>query len=199
MSDSKEFQWTDELVKDAVKYWHSKASNIGFEEAMDKFKQSKLPVPDYEILIFRGTGKKYLHEDIWDLYNGKYNLRGYNLVEGIWDLKDMLKGVNSVEDGQLEINSVKRLSDGEVFSIGDKYSYGKDGVIEKFKISDVGELLCDIRFNNIHSCKNAPLRAIDKVKIKLPLFTPLTEMNLQVTFPPQKLYVNGIEYTPTIK
>lgn len=69
------------------------------------------------------------------------------------------------------ILTVKRLSDGEVFTVGKIYSYGKAGIITKFHISPVGEMLCDIDFGYKGSgtgYSNAPLRAIDVIKEEQP-------------------------------
>jgi len=75
---------------------------------------------DWEIVSFRGTGTaiEFTNEYIWYLKaNGKYS--AYGKEDGWLELTAMLKGKNSVEDGQIEIHEVRRISDGEVFKVGD--------------------------------------------------------------------------------
>lgn len=61
--------------------------------------------------------------------------------------------------------------DNEIFTIGDKVFYGKEGIITAFRISESGEMLCDIEFNKISSYSNALLRAIDIIKPKELIYT----------------------------
>ncbi len=73
-------------------------------------------------------------------------------------------------DYQLQILSVKR-NDGEVFSLGEKVSYGKPCEIIRFFISSNNLMWCDLEYENENIQTNVNFGALDKVKQPIPLFT----------------------------
>lgn len=95
--------------------------------------------------------------------------------------KSMLEGKHSVKTGFFAIHSVKRLSDGEVFTIGDVIEYlsfGKDKlIIDKFKIENNTILILGNNYGKYISGAK---------KIKTPLFT--TEDQIDI-FIGDKFYV----------
>lgn len=123
---------------------------------------SKVQLKDWEILYFKSSLEKFCKLDHRGIYS-------YD-THGGWTLDVMLK------DSSNKTYSVKRLSDGEVFTIGKVYSYGKEGVLTKFSISAIGEMLCDIDYGNGRSYSNAPLRAIDVIKKEKDVFQWTTEV-----------------------
>jgi hypothetical protein len=70
---------------------------------------------------------------------------------------------------QYKISSVRRLSDGEVFSVGDKVSYGKPCTIIRFFITSNNLMWCDLEYENGNEYHNVNICALDKAK--QPLFT----------------------------
>ncbi len=136
MSESN-FKWTDALV--AEYSLQSQPLTIW------DFKRSKEVKPDYEILTFKGNKDFYgNHYEIWQKV-GANKYRYYKDNMGCtWDINEMLNNEKgfSVKGGQIFIDSVKRLSDGEVFSVGDVVVHKTDGeinkaVIKKFVIPQV--------------------------------------------------------------
>ena len=139
-----EFKWTDELVKEYVKDVYRELSKwapwsdqhkLAATTVFDRFKASKQPKPEWEILEVKGpSGAIYVNVE----WNEKY--QGYS------------------------IHSVKRLSDGEVFTVGDGVKYkGVTGTIprfniEKFKIAGTSLLAGEANrwVNIIYVSKCAP-------------------------------------------
>lgn len=121
MSNDK-FEWTDELVRQfgeraAVRYSHErmhlnkgfnpKTSWLGIDEELKQFKREQLSKCDWEIVSFTAfDGKKY------------HNLNGINS----W-----------IANGDV-ITSVRRLSDGEVFSVGDEVELFGNRKITKIEV-----------------------------------------------------------------
>ena len=122
------FQWTDELVKEFLNYWVYNTASNGYIEAINNFKQSKV--------------KK--EEPLWEILEYKGNCTGfiYKLVGDMWMPESQTYAPfpnteNGIEKSGTKIHSVKRLSDGEVFSVGDKVktSYGTVADIESMRIA----------------------------------------------------------------
>lgn len=85
---------------------------------------------DYQILSF--SYPNAWDSDLATLHdNGSYKLKK-NLLG--WSLNSLLNEGTSVKSGDIKIHSVKRLSDGEVFTIGDRC---KKGIITEFRISEL--------------------------------------------------------------
>ena len=113
-----EFKWTDELVKEFMKDFviHPNWKTFG-DDWIEEFKASKQPKPEWEILE-DASGKK-----------GDPNFSAITRNHPHWEYT------------HYPIHSVKRLSDGEVFTVGDRVGYGFDGTpnqffIESFHIYD---------------------------------------------------------------
>ena len=148
------FKWTDELV---AEYARIRAIEYPMElrlgkTSIDEFKQSKQPkqpVQDYEILsVIDNDGGTWQQE----IYNGEPHFCG-----------NTYKYFFKTKIGRLfQIHSVKRLSDGEVFTLGDELTCG---VILRFYLGWAG---MEAHFTNGNG---ATLQTIQKVKPKLPLFT----------------------------
>jgi hypothetical protein len=120
MSDNK-FEWTDERVLEFVRYTTSKSPIFqGRYKDLEDFKASKevKKEKDYEIesvlWIFNSLDIQSLdiQDKVIKKVNGKFRLKF--LEEVVLSDEEILK------NKCIEIFSVKRLSDGEVFSIGDK-------------------------------------------------------------------------------
>lgn len=90
----------------------------GIEYTLTPKEAESTPVErEWEILSFRS---KVIKDDIWYLKeNGLYRIGKH--MNGFYTLDNMLNDdFMSVKGGQIEIHSVKRLNDGEIFSVGDK-------------------------------------------------------------------------------
>ena len=141
-----DFKWTDSLVKEFQIFYNKiPYAIIGIDpikKGIEMFKESK-DKKGYEVLLFSHEGRSYTLTE-----NGKYNSKAYEY----WNAKYSVL-LNSMPQGA-EILSVKRLSDDEIFSVGDKigwgYAYNFETIIKGFKIED-GELViiwdCDKSIN----------------------------------------------------
>lgn len=78
---------------------------------------------EWEIIEFKPAKPMY-HHSLFLRPNGKYAW-GKNIYDNTLD--EMLTGEDSVADGSFTIHSVRRLSDGEVFSVGDLVTNGTGG------------------------------------------------------------------------
>jgi hypothetical protein len=143
--------WNDEMVIEFTN-WSLKHSPIyqGRYADIEQFKKSKEVVKtEYKILSF--------------IYNYK--------VVVAWQGEDNHCGLNYKQwvDGCINYNypihSVRRLSDGEVFTIGDNTDYG---VINRFEIKGDKYATLFAAFND--SCIMQSIKSIEKVKPKVPLF-----------------------------
>lgn len=63
-----------------------------------------------------------------------------------------------------EILSVKRLYDGEVFTVGDGVIWGKPCNILRLFISSNGLMWCDLKYRDGNECHNANIGSLDKAK-----------------------------------
>lgn len=148
---------------------------------------------EWEILSFKRikesgitTGSK------GDVYNikdsGRYsvdNSRGYNL-------ENMLYIPECVSSGHFEIYSVKRLSDGEVFTIGDKINHNTIiETITKFTIDN--QMLGGLEISTIDGNKDkGSLSTSILKKYKIPLFT--TEDGVDIYMGDRYYWVNIDEW-----
>lgn len=96
---STDFKWTDDLVME-FRFHCEYSKGIGFNELLKTFKASKQPKPEWEIIQYR-------HRPTGALVSDKSHYWG-NAEDG---------------DSDYETFSVRRLSDGEVFSLNDKVRY----------------------------------------------------------------------------
>lgn len=132
-----------------------KSLRILFDEKkyIGKAIPSNLPAQDYKILSLTiGTEIYQRFDDLGFIANNNVSIFREN-----WLLKQ--PGV--------KINSVKRISDGEIFKVGDEIEeYGK--IKDFYLLND--ELLCTCD-RNIFCLSGIDFSKIKKVKQKLPLFT----------------------------
>jgi len=98
---SNTFEWNDEYVKQFVAEVIS-GRHDSCQSAIDKFKESKQPKPEFEILVIN-SGVLMYEKSKNVFINGSHHVT----IE--WAL-----------DNEFAIYSVKRLSDNEVFTVGDK-------------------------------------------------------------------------------
>jgi hypothetical protein len=116
--NNKDFQWTDEAAKAFAKFAKKRSEEFPIElwdnEVLSMFKQDwekrNAPIPEYEILSFRDPCSDAQHRIV--AYQSPH------LTREDW-AKSWLRA-------NAPIHSVRRLSDGEVFSVGDKIE-GSDG------------------------------------------------------------------------
>jgi hypothetical protein len=116
--NTKDFQWTDELVKEFM----VKCLSHQYHGDIDAFKASKTNPKEYEILSYRNfkSGNNEIHTKKSVSGNPIY-FNGFDDNTGEFSRQDCF-----------EIHSVKRLSDGEVFSIGDEVIvYGRQLKIKR--------------------------------------------------------------------
>lgn len=124
-----EFIWNDETAKEFLTFGRTQPTFILDDYLIQKFKESKQPKPEYEILSFNREGQIL------------YNMDGdtFDSVvpnsSGLWYVGTL----NKLLEDKVPINSVKRLSDSEVFSIGDKLSEGD--IIDAFWLNYEGNSL----------------------------------------------------------
>ena len=136
---------------------------------------------DYEILSFKSASGHILK-----LNKGYYSTNS----GGNYDLQFLLRGVKT---NHYTIHSVRRLSDGEVFTMGDKFRHGEhDGIFEVVRI--------EIRQNMIQIWDDSSLINLNwAVKVKHPLPVLLTtEDGVEVTNPQQELYVCFMNFSNSL-
>lgn len=109
------FVWTDELAVAFAKLFNSRKDVRMPEELFPSFKQSKQPSPpidskDYEILCFVTVPKSPVVTYLSKNPDGTFG--HYECIE-----QDLISSSTHT------IHSVKRLSDGKVFSVGDEVKY----------------------------------------------------------------------------
>lgn len=156
MSNEKEWNWTDELVGEFA-YWYKNSPRPIYDPLQDfkelKSKELYKPRRDYEIQCLVKDGKNY-----WVQKDGLYKSDLYDThLTYQWFL-----AIGST------IHSVKRLSDNEVFTVGDKdVCWGR---IVRFEIKELGFLfaLCDDGHNKLI---HVTIFDLQKEKERKPLFT----------------------------
>ena len=171
---SKEFTWTDELVLS-----YACCKDI---QTLEDFKKQFSPKPEWEVLAIDDDGFHFFktgrEDGFWVCHTAERYLVG-----------------SFVNDGKLgyskEIYQVRRLSDGEIFSVGDLHkstlNTRKDWPpckITKFIIADDGTMVTE----NDGNCRN-PLHQIEKVKEPIPVFT--TEDGVPIFEGMEYWYVSG--------
>lgn len=117
------------------------------EHAKNVYQSSVAPVKDWEVVCFVGNGRNF-----WRQRNGGYHSEPLN---GDFSEEYFLKYPEVYK-----IHSVKRLSDGVVFSVGDEVTrgekFGKE-TIKMFEISNTenpGYELLFVHFNESHTFSN---------------------------------------------
>lgn len=128
-----EFQWNDENIREWALLVSKKFNNPnenggwkGYEIEVDTFKKSKEPKRDYEILSYSYNNLIYTKNNLGEFSTG-------------FDASVHLLILHP--ENMTEIHSVKRLSDGQVFSVDEKvYLKESDGkgvfYINEFTIKD---------------------------------------------------------------
>lgn len=110
MSNNTEFKITDEVVKEFVQQNIIHFTDEEFNGRWNRFKESKQPKPEWEII------------QVASPECGIYYLEGHKMRHNE------------------RIYSVKRLSDGKIFSLGDKVVYGSNSshfdIIKNIKLGD---------------------------------------------------------------
>jgi len=90
---------------------------------------------NYQIVSFYDGGRRF-----WDVNaNGHYEYKG-NAPHVPFSLEYMLESLKLDDGRHCKIYSVKRLSDGKIFKIGDKVEYSIRGIWNKTSISNIKEL-----------------------------------------------------------
>lgn len=121
MNNNKEFQWTDELVKEFadnhIKGWVLKNT----ERELSEFKKSKEVKPDYVILSFLNKSQNIV---LSKRENGRFK----SVQREVGVSEEMLLALP-----HMSLHSIKRYFDNEVFTIGDM---GMISCIESFVIND---------------------------------------------------------------
>ncbi len=141
MLDNKDFVWTDALALEFAARFDSIGEKIG-DSKIYLFKKSKgkdMPKQDWEILSVCGADKETWCCDK-NLFDWHLNVCKYS------------------------INQVKRLFDGEVFTVGDKTNFD---VIERFEVYKDQHMLAHFKNGMLSSHINNLEKDIPKV----PLFT----------------------------
>jgi len=169
---SEQFQWTTAIVVEFFKwkYEKSKASS-GLVDDIKEFIESKQPKPEWEILVLNSG--LLMYERSKNVF-----INGGHHVTIEWAL-----------DNDFYIYSVKRLSDNEVFTIGNKFTgnAGCDLTIKSFEI-DVSDI-------KVWSVEYGywPLRSIKK---RVPLFK--TEDGVYIYEDMKYWCVAGVWRTPSV-
>lgn len=151
MNNSKPFEWTETLIREFAEWYRKTQGNCSAEmwgkDLFEEFKKSKEVKKDYEIQSFYDNYKNVI---TWTS-GGKFGMLNFHE----W-VEDCLKL-------QYEIHSVKRLSDGVTFSIGDITNFGK---IEKFHLYNK-EMIAEFE----GGMRSAHFNNLQKVEPKQKLFT----------------------------
>ncbi len=129
--------WNDDLVREYLTQNCMININHPYQiQLFENFKKSKESKLDFEILSFKGKpkhfgdGKFFLLKSDGDFYDEKSEMSV--------SLHSLLNMGHSVKSGHIEIFSVKRLSDNQIFTIGDVIElHGQypTGTIDRFEIN----------------------------------------------------------------
>ena len=133
-----EFKWDDKLAMEYARLFafHIEYGSVYNDDSMlpglHKFKASKQPKPEWEIVAYRFTkNSAYPGNIVWK-ENG--NFCGWCSPESMWD--------NGKMNNNREVFAVKRLSDGEVFTVGDTAMFPNGwGIVKEFKIEGGDKML----------------------------------------------------------
>jgi hypothetical protein len=135
--DNNEFAWDDAMVMEFCRFaYHSYMGDGKMGEFIrafrEKWESEHKPNPEWEILAYQECG------GMSDLKPGTISQRHPN-----W---------NYAVVKNFPIHSVKRLSDGEVFTVGDEVEYdGRAGInrfeIEKFNVRQTSMMACNLGFD----------------------------------------------------
>lgn len=159
MSEDK-FEWTDEKVKEFYEWYSSIYANptpTGY--CLEEFKKTKQN--SFTIKADKDNSGVSGQKD-WEIvaYKNKHSGEIDDFGGHTWRRESI---------DHHPIHSVKRLSDNEVFSVGDKVSYGKPCEIIRLFISSNNLMWCDLKYENGNEYHNANIGALDKAK--QPLFS----------------------------
>lgn len=162
------FVWTDELILEFVR-WTTTASPTfqGRYADLEQFKKSKsIPNKEYEILSFKqNTGIS----DLWTEFNcGWCRNNNGKPITNPYEFDEI------ISNKLYKIHSVKRLRDGEIFTIGDKVSFIFSGREYKFIIKEIEEhnlSISVIGSGNDGYPFNIDLIVVKKVEDKKPILT----------------------------
>lgn len=166
MDSNKDFKWSEEMVGEFAMYWRDKVAPYSkdyINQAIDNFKdiKSKEVKPDYEILFFT------------DIYNhGEYFKKG---KDGMFttSISNMPYKERDLIAHNFPIHSIKRLSDNEVFTIGDVLEdrLYKNYPIKEFILNYKGhEVWLSIDTINHYGCALSVAKKV-KPQPKVKLFT----------------------------
>lgn len=151
------FVWTDELRKE----FNSHMENVHYGHNMLKLKNSLPPDYFYHIETFKASKQQSVFKD-WEIVEvvfKKTGVKSKKLDDGMWQIDGTHFSYipDVIVDDSVDIFAVKRLSDGEVFSVGDVVKWdlsilqGKNGD-EVYKI-DTFNIFHDRMFiNNQNIC-----------------------------------------------
>ena len=191
MSDNKKFEWTDELEEEFCVFWKTHYPHWGadhFVDIKDKFKQSKLQSQDkqigWEIVEFKTKdGHLAIKQS-----EPRFGLH-WRVMKG--ESIGWCSYSTCIED--YNIHSVKRLSDGEVFTIGDEVRYKLNPkspfIITNFLVkgTDIlarseGNNICEFVDDNLE--KTPKPSSIDRIE-------PMPETKYMGSF---EAYTSGVSY-----
>jgi hypothetical protein len=162
---NKQFEWTEDRVAEFAEWYRQnqgvplKGENWG-KDLMEVFKQDwekrNAPIPEYEILSFDGS--KFSEEQVRAAAKfGEYDPNGIYVAYAL--------------QHNFPIHSVRRLSDGEVFSVGDQIdATGEKCRITGFKVLanwEGGLMVC----TDETPTSGSSLRLVTKLPTPQPLFT----------------------------
>lgn len=159
----KQFEWNEETVKQLLEMAISNRFGLVAntpEFLIEIFKQSKQPKPDWEIVAVGGywndkdTSLGVYEKKIIDGKIAYYN----DLFDGFDNMEYIFNSMRGI------IYSVKRLSDGEIFSVGEVIDTPQDGTNKIIAFHVTGERM-NVKLNN----GTIGLEHIQKAK--QPLFT----------------------------
>lgn len=132
MITENKFEWTDELVGELANWYKSEQGICRAEywgkDLLEEFKKSKQQntiQKDWEIMSFVVKSSRVV---LGKTEEGDFGNNIFRIDEN-----ELLKSPNH------KINSVKRISDGEVFSLGDDVNFG---IIEGFYICEEEDSFC---------------------------------------------------------
>lgn len=149
-----EFVWTEESVRELLNYYtFTKSGHRDWTEEIEDFKASKQPKPEWEIM----EGDSGIHIHTWVEKGDPHSENPC-----LWQ---------SCHENKCKIHSVKRLSDGEVFTVGDEVisaDHNKIRPITHFDPDEDGQMR--VYFNEYGRL----LRLIERPPLAIPvLLTPV--------------------------